>query len=124
MLHELELDGGEQGLQAVADAAFRWGGSASSACGHIAMVLFNACREGSCMPLGLGCAEMAVSSQLIYCHGTCLTAVAAYKLCVVFAVCSKADAPGRGIVNFGQVLVWYSIYMLGSSLAHGSVQQQ
>ncbi|WIA28801.1 hypothetical protein OEZ86_011331 [Tetradesmus obliquus] len=59
MLHELELDGGEQGLQAVADAAF-----------------------------------------------------------------SKADAPGRGIVNFGQVLVWYSIYMLGSSLAHGSVQQQ
>jgi hypothetical protein len=31
------------------------------------------------------------------------------------AACSEADAQGRGIVNFGQVLVWYSVHMLGSS---------
>jgi hypothetical protein len=37
-----------------------------------------------------------------------------------FAVCSEADAQGRGIVNFGQVLVWYSVYMLGSSCARSS----
>eukprot|EP00882_Tetradesmus_deserticola_P020765 GHRQ01022437.1.p2 GENE.GHRQ01022437.1~~GHRQ01022437.1.p2 ORF type:complete len:149 (+),score=67.56 GHRQ01022437.1:80-526(+) len=59
VLRELELDDAEQGLQAMADAAF-----------------------------------------------------------------SEADAQGRGIVNFGQVLVWHSVYMLGSSRQRQCAQQQ
>lgn len=31
------------------------------------------------------------------------------------AAFSEADAAGRGIVNFGQVLVWYSSYLAASS---------
>lgn len=29
--------------------------------------------------------------------------------------CSAADTTGRGIVNFGQTLVWYSSYLLATS---------
>jgi hypothetical protein len=29
--------------------------------------------------------------------------------------CSAADTSGRGIVNFGQTLVWYSAYLLATS---------
>jgi hypothetical protein len=29
--------------------------------------------------------------------------------------CSAADTTGRGIVNFGQTLVWYSAYLLATS---------
>jgi hypothetical protein len=43
---------------------------------------------------------------------------------VLAAACSEADAQGRGIVNFGQVLVWYSVYMLGSSRERCSAQEQ
>jgi hypothetical protein len=29
--------------------------------------------------------------------------------------CSAADTTGRGIVNFGQTLVWFSAYLLATS---------
>jgi hypothetical protein len=46
------------------------------------------------------------------------------RCCVLAAACSEADAQGRGIVNFGQVLLWYSVYMLGSSRERRSAQEQ
>lgn len=33
---------------------------------------------------------------------------------LVFATCSAADTTGRGIVNFGQTLVWYTGYLLST----------
>jgi hypothetical protein len=34
---------------------------------------------------------------------------------VYIAACSAADTTGRGIVNFGQTLVWYSSYLIVTS---------
>jgi hypothetical protein len=37
------------------------------------------------------------------------------KPVVSLAACSAADTTSRGIVNFGQTLVWYSSYLLATS---------
>lgn len=34
---------------------------------------------------------------------------------LIHCTCSLADTTGRGIVNFGQVLVWYASYLLATS---------
>jgi hypothetical protein len=120
VLRELELDDAEQGLQAMADAAFRCVMKRPAVCAQ-SCTPHTLCLVKQ-MPTLLP-AQVHEHSKYLpdmhVCRTDCLS-----RLCVLLACCSEADAQGRGIVNFGQVVVWYSVYMLGSSRERHSAQHQ